>query len=155
MRRFLRPSLGFVLGLLVVASLPTYAWFGISYLGLLMRAEVPIDYRSSYAAMATYCLASGIVLLLLSFLTFAQFAAWRLAANRRLNYGICALLVVLAIVHFSALGIVGDIEGRSLFITSSIPYAFLLIVLAALYSWIDWLRPPASPGKGVPGEYSG
>jgi len=143
MRRFLRPVLGFVLGLLIVASLPTYAWLGIRFLGMLVRAEVPLDYRSSYAAMATYCLTSGMVLLLLSFLTFAQFAVRRLATNRRLSYGICALLVVLAIVHFTALGLVGDIEGRSLFIASSVPYAFLLIVLAALYFWIDWLRSPA------------
>lgn len=143
MRRLLRPALGCVTGLLIVASLPTYAWLGIRFLGVLMRAEVPLDYRSSYAAMATYCLASGTVLLLLSFLTFAQFAARRFAAHRRLNYGICAVLVGLAIVHFTALAIVGDIEERSLFIASSIPYAVVLIVLAALYFWIDRLRPPA------------
>lgn len=141
MRRFLRPVLGFVLGLLIVASLPTYVWLGASFLGTLMRAEIPLDYRSSHAAMAAYCLVSGAVLLLLSLMTFAQFAAWRLAADRRLGYGICALLVLLAIVHLTALGIVGDIEAESLFITSSVPYAYLLIVLAALYLWIDRLRP--------------
>lgn len=143
MRRFLRPALGFVLGLLIVASLPTYAWLGVSFLGTLMRAEVPIDYRSSHAAMAAYCLTGAAALLLLSVLAFAQFAAWRLAANRPLNYGICAFLGVLAAVHFTALRLVDDIEARSLFIASSVPYAFVLVVLAALHFWIDRLRAPA------------
>lgn len=152
MRRLLRPVLGLVLGLLVAASLPAYAWLGASFLGTLMRAEVPLDYRGSYAAMAAYCLAGAIALLLLSVLACAQFAAWRLAANRPLNYGICALLVALAAVHFTALRLVDDIEARSLFIASSAPYAFVLIVLAALYFWIDRLR---SPGNGVPGRNPG
>jgi hypothetical protein len=152
MQRFLRPVLGFVTGLLIIASLPTYAWLGIRFLGALVRAEVPIDYRSSYAAMAAYCLAGAVALLLLSVLAFAQFAAWRWAANRALNYGICALLVALAVVHFAALRLVDDIEAQSLFIASSAPYAFVLTVLAALHFCIDRLRPP---GNGVRGRYPG
>lgn len=146
MRRLLRPLLGLVLGLLVVASLPTYTGLGISFLRMLTRAEVPVDYWSLYATLATYCLVSAMALLLLSFMTVAQFAAWKFVTSRLLTCGIFALLVVLAVLHFAALGIVGDIEERSLFITSSIPYALLLVVLAALYIWIDWLRSQACFG---------
>jgi hypothetical protein len=152
MRRFLRPVLGFVVGLLIVASLPTYAWLGVSFLGTLLRADVPIDYRSSYAAMAAYCLAGAVALLLLSVLVCAQFAAWRWAADRRLHYGICALLVALAVVHFTAPRLVDDIEAQSLFIAASAPYAFVLVVMAALHFWIDRLRPP---GNGARGRYPG
>ena len=98
-------------------------------LGLAILIGWKIRYFSSAAA-----------LLLLSFMTFAQFAGWTSVTSRGLNYGISVLLVTLAIVHFAALEIIGDVEERSLFIASSIPYAVLLVVLAGLYLWIAWLR---------------
>lgn len=132
MRRVLRGALGLLLGLGVVASLPTYAGLSISFFRMLARGEVPIEYRGLYVAMALYCLAVGIFLILLSVLTFAQFATWRIVTNRVLSYGLPLLLATLAIVHFAALGVVGDVEERSLFIASSIPYAVLLITIVEI-----------------------
>ena len=140
----LRGALGISLGLCLVAALTTYGGVGVNLLMMVARAEVPTGSAYAYLITAWFCVAMVLVLIAMAILTLSEFSSWKLRQYKFLAYGVCFLLLILALVHFvvfSGFGHLEDSELNNLFIDGSIFYAWLTLLMIGLFLITRRLRP--------------
>ena len=146
----LRPTLGILIGFLVVTLVPSYGGIGVNLLLAVVRGEVPRQSVYVYLAIAGYAVVVTSLLVALGLLTLAEFANWKLRERGQLIQTVWWLLFLLALVHLFAIstkGTLGDSEAKNLFIDGSLFEAVLTMTAVGLFVGLG--RVGNNPGRAT------